>query len=167
MPSLADAMNAQPGPESLAHWLSPPGARQSTNVEDRRGERLDGDSMRAARLAAYLDQVGLGHGDKVLAGIMSMIPGRMSYKKELALAQYLQAGLKDQDPASNLFLRGAGLISPTGALSVARAIPWATPMMLGATVSETPDWLTNKQRIGVEGGIASMLGTNQPQVAPK
>jgi hypothetical protein len=102
----------------MARFVGP----ESQNVEDQRGQyqrRLTPDERKAAIAASYVDSALLGYGDNVLAGAMSVLPGRDTYTNELTRMRDLQHRLSEQARATNFVVRGAGMISPGGFLGAA------------------------------------------------
>ncbi len=76
--------------------------------------QMTDDEYYAAMAASFVDQAGLGVGDKPLAWLMSQLPGRGSYGDELAIARRLQAQFRDQASDMNNTVRTAGFLGPAG-----------------------------------------------------
>lgn len=113
------------------------GARESTNIEDRRPEAvrpLTDDERSAAMAASFVDQALLGYGDYPLAGLMTVLRGpgattpdgveamNKAFLNELSLVKNLQYRLRQQAPTTNVVTRGAGLMSPWAVHNLARAV---------------------------------------------
>lgn len=121
------------GPNALSSYKFG-GGRQSANVEDQRGDAvkpLTDDERNAAVAASFVDQALLGYGDYPLAGLMTLMrgpgwragteAGSKHFASELGRAKNLQYRLRQQDPVSNVAVRGAGLVSPWSIYNLARA----------------------------------------------
>lgn len=165
--SLADALNAQPGPDSLAYWVAqtkdmpPPaknwwrGRRESTNVEDLT-RPMTTDEQAAAYAATVFDSALGGNATPALAGVMSALPGRGNYTEELGMAENLQKRLQSQYSGRNVALRAGGTLmslGPQRALGAALGAPirtaaWANlSRLLGIN-----DWIDG-QAMRRDGGL--------------